>query len=65
MHELSAGIIGPEVQSVWDQRSLKQKVRISIESDIFDHRIDVIDLERDLMTTNGDWQLSNINLIVR
>ena len=64
LHELSAGILGPEVQSVWDQKSLKQKVRVIIESDIFDERLDVLDLERDLMVTNGEWQLSNINRII-
>ena len=64
LHELSAGILGPEVQTVWDQRSLKQKVRVIIESDIFDERLDVLDLERDLMVTNGEWQLSNINRVI-
>lgn len=64
IHELSAGILGPEIQSVWDQKSLKQKVRVIIESDIFGQRIDVLDLERDLMMTNVDWQLCNINRII-
>ena len=66
IHEITAGIIGPEIQSIWDQRSLKQKVRLMIESstDQTEKRNDVIDFERDLMTINGEWQLSNINRII-
>ena len=61
MHEISAGIIGPEIQSIWDQRSIKQKVRFLIESK---NRKDVFDFERDLMTINDNWQLCNINRII-
>ena len=64
IHEISAGIIGPEISHIWDQRSIKQKVRISLDSiietsetkDIY--RKDIVDLERDLMTTNGEWHLN-------
>lgn len=61
MHEISVGIIGPEIQSIWDQRSIKQKVRFLIESK---NRKDVFDFERDLMTMNDNWQLCNINRII-
>ena len=61
MHELSAGIIGPEIRSIWDQNGVKQKVRLLIKSD---SREDVFDFERDLMTLNNNWQLCNINRII-
>lgn len=60
-HEISAGIIGPEVRSIWDQNSIKQKVRFLIE---LNTRKDVFDFERDLMITNNNWQLCNINRII-
>ena len=61
MHEISAGIIGPEIQSIWDQKSIKQKVRFLIECE---DRKDVFDFERDLMIHNDNWQLCNINRII-
>lgn len=66
LHEINAGIIGPEASYIWDQKSLKQKIRLCLESSIGDDkRKDVLDFERDLMTTNGEWIMSNINLIVK
>ena len=61
IHEISAGIIGPEIQSIWDQQSIKQKVRLLIE---LENRSDVFDFERDMMIHNDNWQLSNINRII-
>lgn len=60
-HEISAGMIGPEIRTIWDQNSIKQKVRFLIE---LDNRKDVFDFERDLMTLNNKWQLCNINRII-
>ena len=60
-HEISAGIIGPEIRSIWDQNSIKQKVRFLIE---LNNRKDVFDFERDLMISNNKWQLCNINRII-
>ena len=61
IHEISAGMIGPEIQAIWDQQSIKQKVRLLIE---LENRKDVFDFERDLMIHNDNWQLSNINRII-
>ena len=61
VHEISAGIIGPENQEIWDQKAIKQKARIIIE---LEKRKDVLDFERDLMIDNNEWQLSNINRIL-
>jgi len=61
IHEISTGIIGPEIQSIWDQQSIKQKVRLLIE---LENRSDVFDFERDMMIHNANWQLSNINRII-
>jgi len=61
VHEISAGIIGPEIKGVWDQPSIKQKVRLLIETDT---RKDVLDFERDMMIHNDNWQLCNINRII-
>lgn len=61
VHELSAGVIGPEIGALWDQKGVKQKVRLLIKSNLRD---DVFDFERDLMTLNNSWQLCNINRII-
>tara|TARA_Y100000992_G_scaffold40981_1_gene23014 strand:- start:60 stop:680 length:621 start_codon:yes stop_codon:yes gene_type:complete len=61
IHEVTAGIIGPEFQTIWDQQSIKQKVRILIE---LEDRSDVFEFQRDLMVLNDNWQLSNINRII-
>ena len=34
LHELTAGILGPEISSIWDQKSIKQKIKISVDVDI-------------------------------
>lgn len=60
-HELSAGMIGPEIQSIWDQRAVKQKIRLNIE---LEDREDIFEFERDLMDKDNDWQLCNINRII-
>ena len=62
VHEISTGMIGPEVQSIWDQRSVKQKIKLNIE---LEDREDILEFERDLMEReNNNWQLCNINRIV-
>lgn len=61
IHEISAGVIGPEIQGIWDQKSIKQKARVLIE---YNNKKDIIDLERDLMTKDNLWQLCNINRII-
>ena len=58
IHELSVGMIGPEISSVWDQRPIKQILIISIDSD---KDKSVMTLERDLMLTDRKWILSDIN----
>lgn len=61
IHEISAGMIGPEVQSIWDQRSVKQKIKLNIE---LEDREDIFEFERDLMSRGNNWQLCNINRII-
>ena len=61
IHEITTGMIGPEIQAMWDQQSIKQKVRLLIK---LDGRQDVFDFERDLMIQNDNWQLCNINRII-
>uniref|UniRef100_A0A6C0F7L6 Uncharacterized protein n=1 Tax=viral metagenome TaxID=1070528 RepID=A0A6C0F7L6_9ZZZZ len=61
IHEITTGMIGPEFQSIWDQQSIKQKVKLLIE---LQDRVDVFEFERNLMVHNDDWQLCNINRII-
>ena len=61
IHELCTGMIGPEIQSIWDQKGIKQKVRFIIN---LDHRDDIFEFERDLLFNNNKWQLCNINRII-
>tara|TARA_Y200000002_G_scaffold269163_1_gene223896 strand:+ start:1178 stop:1801 length:624 start_codon:yes stop_codon:yes gene_type:complete len=61
VREISAGMIGPEIQSIWDQKSVKQKIRLSIE---LENREDIFEFEKDLMNKNNEWQLCNINRII-
>jgi len=61
IHEIITGMIGPEFQSIWDQQSIKQKVRILIK---LENRDDVFEFERNLMVHNDEWQLCNINRII-
>ena len=61
IHEITTGMIGPEIQAMWDQQCIKQKVRLLIK---LDDRQDVFDFERDLMIHNDNWQLCNINRII-
>ena len=61
IHELSAGVIGPEVRKVWDQQSIKQKIKVLYESNEY---LDILEWERDVMIPNQDWQVSNINQIL-
>ena len=58
IHELSVGMIGPEISSIWDQRPIKQILIISIDSE---KDKSVMTLERDLMLTDKKWILSDIN----
>ena len=59
-HEISVGMIGPEISSIWDNRPIKQNVIVSIESDI--NNI-IIKLERGLIFKNTKWILSGINYL--
>ena len=43
-------MIGPEFQSIWDQQSIKQKVKMLIE---LQDRFDVFEFERNLMVHNA------------
>ena len=61
VHEITAGILGPEAFNIWDQQGIKQKIKILYESD---HYLDVIEWERDMMLPNQVWQVCNINQIL-
>jgi len=61
IHEISAGVLGPEVRKVWDQQSIKQKVKVLYESNEY---LDILEWERDVMMPDQDWQVSNINKIL-
>jgi hypothetical protein len=61
VHEITAGILGPEAFNIWDQQGIKQKVKILYESDQY---LDVIEWERDMMLPNQVWQVCNINQIL-
>lgn len=61
IHEITTGMIGPELRSVWDQQAIKQKARMLIE---LKDRNDVFEFERNLMNHNNNWQLCNINRII-
>lgn len=58
MHELSVGMIGPEISYIWDQRPIKQILIVSIESE---KEKGILTLERDLMLIDKEWILSDIN----
>ena len=60
-HELIAGGLGPEVRKIWDQRGIKQKIKVLYESDEY---FDVLEWERNMMIPDQDWQVSNINNIL-
>ena len=61
LHQLSAGIIGPEVRYIWDQQPSKQIVRVLFESS---KCFDIVDFESDKMSLNEEWQICNINEII-
>lgn len=60
-HEIIAGGIGPEIKYIWDQKPLKQTVRILYK---LNDRIDIWDWERCLMSEYYDWKVSNMNNIL-
>ncbi|VVU95488.1 hypothetical protein CPAV1605_1239 [seawater metagenome] len=60
-HELIAGGLGPEVRIIWDQKPIKQKVKVLYN---VNNRIDVWEWERCLMMTNYNWTISNINGVI-
>ncbi len=60
-HELIAGGLGPEVRVIWDQKPMKQKVRVLYQ---LSNRIDVWDWERCIMVPDSNWSVSNINNIL-
>ena len=59
-HEIIAGMIGPEMSYVWDQKPIKQILILSIESNLNNS---IFKLERDLMLKDNEWILSDINYI--
>ena len=61
IHELSAGIIGPEIQHIWDQKPNKQIINVLYKSDLF---YDIVEWECDLSQNDPNWQISNINKII-
>ena len=61
IHELIAGGIGPEITNIWDQRAIKQKVKILYQSKQY---LDIVEWERDLMLPEQNWSVSNINGII-
>lgn len=61
-NQISTGMIGPEIRHLWDQLPVKQVVNVSYKSDNF---YDILEWERDLTIKNPEWQVSNINNIIR
>jgi hypothetical protein len=61
-HELIIGAIGPEIRYLWDQQAIKQVVRTSFQSEDF---YDIIDWERSIMIPNQEWQIKNINNLIK
>jgi len=60
-HELITGSIGPEIRHLWDQKPIKQTIRVLYK---LDNRIDIFDWERCLITDNYEWTVSNINNVI-
>lgn len=60
--QITTGMIGPEIRHLWDQIPVKQVVNVSYKSDTF---YDILEWERDLRTENPEWQVSNINNILK
>ena len=61
LHEISTGIIGPEMRYIWDQMPIRQKVRVYFKSKNY---LDVVDFEKDIMLNDQKWQVCNINKII-
>lgn len=61
IHELSAGVIGPEIQHIWDEKPNKQIINVLYISDFF---YDIVEWECDLSLNDPNWQISNINKII-
>lgn len=60
-HSVMAGIIGPEISTVWLQNPVKQVVKVHY---ICDNREDVWLFERCLFDEDPQWQIQNINDII-
>lgn len=60
-HQIIAGSIGPEVSYIWDQKPIKQTVRVLYK---LNDRVDLLDWERCLMVNDYEWKVSNINNII-
>ena len=60
--EITAGMIGPEIRHIWDEKPLKQSITVSYESEQF---YDILVWERDLSLDEPEWQVANINYIVK
>ena len=61
-HNMCAGFIGPEFKYIWDQLGYKQIVRTLYQ---LEDRIDVWEWERDITDEETEWQVKNINEIIK
>ena len=61
-NQISIGMIGPEIRHLWDQIPVKQVINVSYKSDKF---YDILEWERDLTIDEPEWQVSNINNILK
>lgn len=60
-HEICTGIIGPEIQHIWDQKPIRQNVKVFYE---FPNRQDIWIWQRCLLKKNYRWSVYNINNIL-
>lgn len=61
VHQIITGAIGPEIRHLWDQLPSKQIINVLYQSDNY---YDIIEWERNLLESNSEWQVSNINKII-
>lgn len=60
-HEICTGIIGPEIQHIWDQKPMRQNVKVLYQ---FPNRQDIWIWQRCLTKENYSWNVYNINNIL-
>ena len=60
-HEICTGCIGPEVQHIWDQKPIRQNVKVLYQ---FSNRQDIWIWQRCLIKKNYRWNVYNINNIL-